>query len=230
MLKNNMIGLNPFRVMGYESEDIIPEGGLGAVAAYAGVGKTALMVQMALNAMLRDKKVLHISLNDPVNKVTLWYREFFNNIAGQSGAEEVQETWDAILPNRFIMTFKVDGFNFPKLKERLTDLIVQNIFLPNIVILDGLKFDESERETIINLKAMAKKHAMRLWFTIHAHRHEETAYDEMPPRFLPLADLFDVVFKLQPDGGEIYIKSLKGKSAVPQHLFLDPATMLIKNR
>jgi len=228
MLKNKFIRLNPFRVMGYESEDIIPEGGLGVVAAYAGVGKTALMVQLALSAMLRGKKVLHISLNDPVNKVNLWYQELFNNIARQSGVEGINETWDAILPNRFIMTFKVEGFNFPKLKERMTDLIAQNIFLPEIVILDGLKFDESERDTIISLKAMAGKHAMRLWFTVHAHRHEESAVDEMPSRLMPLTDLFDVVFKLQPEGEEIYIRPLRGKSTFAQPLFLDPATMLIK--
>jgi hypothetical protein len=228
MLKNKFIRLNPFRVMGYESEDIIPEGGLGVVAAYAGVGKTALMVQLALSAMLRGKKVLHISLNDPVNKVNLWYQELFNNIARQSGVEGINETWDAILPNRFIMTFKVEGFNFPKLKERMTDLIAQNIFLPQIVILDGLKFDESERDTLISLKAMAGKHAMRLWFTVHAHRHEESAADEMPSRLMPLTDLFDVVFKLQPEGEEIYIRPLRGKSTFAQPLFLDPATMLIK--
>ena len=51
------------------TEDILPQGGFGAVLARAGVGKTALLVQLALNTMLRDKNVLHISLNDPVNKV-----------------------------------------------------------------------------------------------------------------------------------------------------------------
>jgi hypothetical protein len=228
MLKNKFIRLNPFRVMGYESEDIIPEGGMGVVAAYAGLGKTALMVQLALSAMLRGKRVLHISLNDPVNKVNLWYQELFNNIARQSGVEEINETWDAILPNRFIMTFRVEGFNFPKLKERMTDIIAQNIFLPQIVILDGLKFDASERDTLISLKAMAGKHAMRLWFTVHAHRHEESAADEMPSRLVPLTDLFDVVFKLHPEGDEICIRPLGDKSAFAQPLFLDPATMLIK--
>ena len=228
MLNKKLITLNSFKVMGYESDDIIPEGGLGAVSAHAGVGKTALLVQLAINAMLRGKKVLHVSLHDPVNKVSLWYRELFNNIAGQAGIGNINETWEAILPNRFIMTFKVEGFNLPKLKERLTDLIVQNIFSPEVIIIDGIKFDESERDTIINLKAMAKKHDQRLWFTVHAHHHEDSAAHEMPVALLPFADLFDVVFQLHPEGGEIYIKPLKGKISNSQRLFLDPATMLIK--
>src|SRR3989304_2206816 len=162
MLDKKLIPLNSFKVIGYESEEIIPAGGLGAVSAQAGVGKTALLVQLAINSMLRGKKVLHISLNDPVNKVSLWYNELFNNIARQAGLEGLNETWGAILPNPFIMTFKVGGFNLPELEERLYDLIVQNIFLPEIIIIDGLKFNNKEAsETIESLKAMADKPALR---------------------------------------------------------------------
>ncbi len=230
MVNKKIVVLNPFRVMGYEGEDIIKEGGMGAVTAPAGVGKTALMVQLALNAMLRDKKVLHISLNDPVHKVNLWYQELFHNLARQSGLENIAETWESLLPNRFIMTFKVEGFNVPKLKERMTDLIVQKIFLPEIVIIDGLKFDEAAPETLTSLKAMAGKHGLRLWFTVHASFFKDAAVHDIPDCLLPLMDFFDVVFKLQPEGGEISVTPLSGKPARVHPLFLDPATLLIKNQ
>jgi hypothetical protein len=229
MLNKKLILLNPFMVMGYDNDDIMPEGGVGAVSAQAGVGKTAILVQLALNAMLRDKKVLHISLNDPVKKVNLWYHELFHNIAGQLGVEKINETWESILPNRFIMTFKVEVFNVPKLKERLTDLRVQNIFLPQIIIIDGLKLDDTSRETISNLKSLAEKHSMRIWFTLHEKPQEETSIDEIPASLATLMDLFDVVFKLQSEKGNICIMPLGGKSAAVQPLYLDPATMLIKN-
>lgn len=228
----NLTRFNPLKAVGYDSEDIIPEGGMGAVAAYAGVGKTALLVQLALNAMLKGTKVLHISLNDPVNKVSLWYQELFYNLAGPLRAENTREIWETILPNRFIMTLKVEGFNLSKLEERLTDLMVQNIFLPGMIIVDGLKFDESVRGTVVDLKTLAEKHAMRLWFTVPAHRHEEPAPGDMPPCLLSTAELFDVIFKLQPEGGEICIRTLKGQPAMAAGwpLFLDPSTMLIKSK
>ena len=226
MLNKKFTLLNPFKVMGYESEEIIPAGGLGAVSAQAGVGKTALLVQLAINSMLRGKKVLHISLNDPVNKVSLWYDELFNNIARQAGLEGSNETWEAILPNRFIMTFKVEGFNVPKLKERLYDLVVQNIFSPDIVIIDGLKLNAEASETIDSLKAMAEKHALRLWFTVHTKPQEEPG--DVPASLLPLLHLFDCVFTLRHERGEILIKPVSGKAVAAKPLFLDPATMLIK--
>ena len=84
MFKKDLILRNPLRRMGSETDDVIQEGGFGAVLAHAGVGKTALLVQLALNAMLRNRNVLHISLHDPVNKVNLWYQELFHHLATEA--------------------------------------------------------------------------------------------------------------------------------------------------
>jgi hypothetical protein len=78
MLKKDLILRNPLHVMAYGNDDILSAGQFGAVLARAGVGKTAFLVQLSLNALLRGKNVLHISLEDPVNKVSLWYKEVFN--------------------------------------------------------------------------------------------------------------------------------------------------------
>ena len=51
MLKKELILRNPLRQLGFETEDILPAGAIGAVLAHAGVGKTALLVQLALNGM-----------------------------------------------------------------------------------------------------------------------------------------------------------------------------------
>ena len=72
MLKKDLTLRNPLRLLGKENQDILSKGGFGAVLARAGVGKTAIMVQLSLETLLRGKNVLHISLSDPVNKVSLW--------------------------------------------------------------------------------------------------------------------------------------------------------------
>ncbi len=78
MLKKDLTLRNPIRLLGKENQDILPKGGFGAVLARAGVGKTAIMVQLSLETLLRGKNVLHVSLSDPVNKVSLWYKEVFH--------------------------------------------------------------------------------------------------------------------------------------------------------
>ena len=232
MLKKEIIYRNPLINIGYENEDILPDGGFGAVIAPAGVGKTALLVQMALNTMIRGKNVLHISLHDAVSKVDVWYQELFQNIAANFNATEIKDYWEKIQPHRFIMIFKVESFSVPKLEERLTELMEQNIFKPHTLIIDGLKFDESGRGPLLHLKELAKKYSIRIWFTVHAHRHEERAENDLPLSFLHIADLFDVIVQLAAQADEVYIKALKGKStdSAKNVLFLDPATMLIKDR
>ncbi|MFO7568733.1 MAG: hypothetical protein R6W75_02965 [Smithellaceae bacterium] len=230
MIKKEMINRNPLTTLGYDHQDIMENGGLGAVLAYAGLGKTALLVQMALNTMLQEKSVLHVSLNDAVSKVDVWYRELFNDISEGNDAAEIQQYWEKIQTYRFIMTFRVEGFSVPKLDERMTDLMQQNIFKPHTMIIDGLKFDESGRGLLLELKEMAQKYAMRIWFTVHTHRHEPPKEDGLPLSFLHVADLFDVLVQLAAKGPEVYIKGLKGQSpeAKKEALLLDPASMLIK--
>ena len=230
MIKKEMINRNPLTTLGFTKQDIMENGGFGAVLAHAGLGKTALLVQMALNTMLQEKSVLHVSLNDAVSKVDVWYRELFNDISEGNDAAEIQQYWEKIQTYRFIMTFRVEGFSVPKLEERLSDLMQQNIFKPHTVIIDGLKFDESGRGLLLELKEMARKYAMRIWFTVHTHRHEPPKEDGLPLSFLHVADLFDVLVQLAAKGPEVYIKALKGQSpdAKKDALRLNSATMLIE--
>jgi hypothetical protein len=232
MLKNELILKNPLRRMGYESDDILKGGEFGAVMARAGVGKTAFLVQLALNSMLREKNVLHISLNDPVKKVSLWYKEVFNRIATQYAIHQSVQLWDTILPHRFIMTFKVEGFSVPKLEERLTDLIEQDIFKPQAMIIDGLPFDDTVNQDLADLKNLASHQEMHVWFTVRTHRHEEPGPKGTPTQLIPVADLFEVAIQLVPVGKQIQIKAFKGPGSRGDQpdLMLDPATMLIQDQ
>jgi hypothetical protein len=231
MIKQDLILRNPLRHLGFETEDILQDGGFGAVLAHAGVGKTALLVQLALNAMLRGRNVLHVSLHDPVNKVTLWYGELFNHLASRYQGAQASKLWDTVLPHRFIMTFRVESFTVPKLEERLNDITEQGIFKPEMIIVDGFHFDAPMRPALVALKTLAGRHGMRVWFTVHTHSHEKPGLDGLPPSFLPLADLFELILELQSEHANVHIKLIKGiaSSSPAADLLLDPSTMLIKN-
>lgn len=231
MLKKDLILRNPLRLLGSEKEGLLADGDFGAVVARAGVGKTALLVQLALNSLLNDKRVLHISLDDPVNKVTLWYEEVFRLIATQYNIQQINEIWDGILPNRLIMTFKVEGFNAPKLKERLTDLMTQDIFTPDMIIIDGLPFDDAVRPALTELKALAQEMDFPMWFTGRTHRHEDALTDGMPARIAPVEDLFETILQLRPEESQVHICAVKGRATAgaKADLLLDPVTMLIQD-
>jgi len=231
MLKKDLILRNPLRVFGHENDDILSKGEFGAVLARAGVGKTAFLVQLSLNAMLRGKNVLHISLADPVNKVSLWYREVFNLIADQYEVDPINQLWESILPHRFIMTFRVEGFSVPKLQERLADLTEQKIFDPQLIIIDGFPFDDFGQKSLVEFKELVNQQKMHAWFTVRTHRHEEPGPDGIPTQLARVADLFEIAVQLVPVGKEIHVKALKGGASFAGQvdLRLDPSTMLLKN-
>lgn len=232
MLKNDMVFNHPLRSLGNETDDILPAGGFGAVLARAGIGKTSILVQLALDSMLRETKVLHISLDDPVKKVCLWYEEIFRNISKQSRVGEPERLWDSILPRRLVMTFNVDSFSVPKFRERLEDLIVQNIFTPGMMMVDGFPFDEAGKRMLPELKEFAKEHAMGVWFAIRIQRHEVVSDpNEIPDPFKDVAHLFDTIFQLRPEGKQIHLNVVKtkkdGSRDADSALVLDPSTMLV---
>jgi hypothetical protein len=231
MLKKELVLQNPLRFLGHETDEVLPEGGFGAVLARAGVGKTALLVQLAISNLLQNKNVLHISLDDPVQKVSLWYKEVFRHLTKSYDVKKINQLWESLLLHRFIMTFKVDGFSVPKLEERMADLKEQNIFSPQIVFIDGFPFHETVRISLSEFKDLSKNNSLQVWFSVRTRRHEMPAPDGMPAPLLDVADLFDVVIQLQPEGKEIHVKTLKGgsKESGRTALLLDPSTMLITN-
>jgi len=230
MLKKDLILRNPLRSLGREGEEILTAGRFGAVLAPAGVGKTAFIVQLALNAMLQEKNVLHISLDEPVTKVSLWYEKLFQDLASRSRWTRLDGALEDLLPHRFIMTFKTEGFTVPRLEERLTDLTAQNIFRPEMVLIDGFPFGEATRERLMALQLLAVRLGVFAWFTVHTHRHEAPTPDGLPPALAEAGDLFDVILRLEPKGADIVVEPLRGIAveAGEKRLHLDPATMLIR--
>ncbi len=232
MLKNDLIHRNPLRLMGREAEEILSPGSFGAILARAGVGKTALLVQIALNTLLAGKNVLHVSLNDPVDKVTLWYREVFGNLAKTYDGRQIEQLWESLLPHRLIMTFKVEGFSVPKLEERLKDLSEQGIFVPDMIIIDGLPFDQSVPESLDKLKSFSADRGIQAWFTVRTHRDAESDSTGLPLVFAPVQALFSVILQLEPTGKEINVRAFKDENGSAEVLpvKLDPATMLLQDK
>lgn len=231
MLKNNNILQDPLKMMGREAAAGIENGGFAAILARAGVGKTALLVQLAIYAMLNGKNILHMSTDNPVDKVNLWYREVFHRIANTEDNSHKDKLWDQLLHRRFIMTFETETFSLDKLEKRISELMASQIFQPAQIMIDGFSLENQSDSKLKQLKDFALANRLILWFTVRTHREEPVENSGIPSSFSPLAGLFDLFLMLHPDKNRVYLKMVPeiDQQGTEKHseLYLDPATMLI---
>ncbi len=219
---------NPLGGLGHEDAALLSPEAFSAVCARPGVGKTAFLVQLALWAMSLEKNVLHVSLRDPIKKVDLWYQDLCASLARRS--DEASPGRGSVFPRRFIMTFKVEGFSVPKLEERMADLMEQNIFTPQVILLDGLETDTFSTGLVEDLKSLARRFSAPVWISLQIQQYPRA--EDPSPVPAPLQaedDAFKSIVFLEGTADQIQVKSVKGASGKARFPFLrlDPSTLLL---
>ncbi|UCD66176.1 MAG: hypothetical protein JSW69_00675 [Deltaproteobacteria bacterium] len=231
MLKEDLIKKNPLRILNPLAAESLPDHRMGLVMARAGLGKTAILVQIAMDSMLRGQKVLHVSVGEGLEKAKAWYDDIFKYIAEGFQLENASEVEDELMRNRMIMTFKESAFSRPKLEERLNDLVYQNIFRPDIVVVDGYDFAEADSDSVMDLKEMMAAMNVQGWFSSLRHRDDDrVSAAGVPAPCHEVDGMFDTVIILQPEPNAILLNIIKDEydGAAGKVLNLDPATMMVK--
>ncbi len=222
-------GNNPLRVLGLDSGSSGKKASFGLIMARAGLGKTAILVQFALDCMLQGNRVLHVAIGEGIEKTRNWYDDMLSTIT----EGEKMESIPGIMQQRMIMTFKESAFSRALLEERIDDLVEQDIFRPDCLIVDGYDFREHGRVALEDLCACMRDRNMQMvWFSALSHRNDERRSDSgVPAPGHDVEDLFDNILLIRPRGKEITLDVLKSDSSIITTGFslqLDPSTMLLK--
>ncbi len=225
MLKNEMVAKNPLRGLDQSPGGGLMPGQVGLVAARAGTGKTAFLIQVSLDNLFRGNPVLHVSVGDTVTHVKAWYNELYRDLADGYDLEKAREVWDEAQANRMIMTFRVQAFTVAKLEERLTDLVEQGIFAPRTVVVDGLDLDEGLSEVLDALAAFARERGLKVWVAARTHR----TTGPLDERVAPLLDRVQVAVGLEPEDKALTLAVFKNPSGTEgrTRISLDPRTLLL---
>jgi hypothetical protein len=202
---------------------------MGLVMARAGLGKTAILVQFALDCMLLGNKVLHVSIGEGVDKTRAWYDDILSLLTEGEKIGSIP----AIMKNRMIMTFKESSFSKALLEERLDDLVKQNIYKPECLIIDGYDFVNNDKESLEGLRNFMNGRGLKMiWFSAVSHRDDKrVSLDGVPAPCHEVDSLFETVLLIKPVGDAMKLEIIKCDSCKLDPgtiLMLDPSTMLIK--
>ena len=225
---NDLVVNNPLRALGLDEKAEGSEA-MGLVMARAGLGKTAILVQFALDCMLLGNKVLHVSIGEGVDKTRSWYDDILALLTDGEKIESIPE----IMQNRMIMTFKESTFSKAMFEERLEDLVKQGVYQPECLIVDGYDFENNTKESLQEFKNVMKEQGLKMiWFSAVSHREDDrVSAAGVPAPCHDVDDLFNTILLINPDDDGMKLDIIKcdtGSIDPGTSLSLDPSTMLLK--
>jgi archaellum biogenesis ATPase FlaH len=214
-------------------------GNIGVIVARPGVGKTALLVQIALDDLLRDRKVLHISHEHAVDHVRAYYDEIFHDLAMVMKLDEPESVRVDIEKNRLIYSHMPERNDPPSIRGGSSSIqkILKTVdfarqfahFEPDVIILDAFDFVNARPEAMDELSNLARERNVELWIaaTVDIRKAPTSGLPEPLEKF---QQKLSVVVFLEPERDIVRLRLLKdhdNTALTDLHLRLDPHTMRV---
>jgi hypothetical protein len=219
MFRKEVNAHSPLRILEQSIHGGLGKGNLGVVMARAGVGKTACLVQIALDDLMRERKVLHVTLEHTIDHVQSWYDALFDDLAIYNDLDHTEEVRQMIARNRVIHSF-ADHDLWPARLDKLAALLREHMhFQPSAILVDGYPWERhslAENAAMIGaLKSYAVMCDAELWMSAQTHRRTSGVHPtRVPPPCDAVVDLTDVVIFLEPNGNAVSVRLLKDHERV----------------
>lgn len=222
--------VSPLKVLEKSSQKGLGSGNLGVLIARAGVGKTACLIHIAFDKIFRQKKLVHISLEEGPEKVTSYYNVIYYDLVKALNIEDESEIRLLIDRNRMILAYLRQSFETERLRTSLKNLAENLEFRPDTLIVDGIDFEKAERAFFEGFKEIAKAFDVEIWFSALSHRHiTEVNERGIPHPCQTFDDLFSIIIELQPGSSGVFLNLLKdhdNPAIADNGIRLDPNTFL----
>lgn len=230
MIKEELIARSPVRVLEKGIAGGLKAGNIGIIASKKGVGKTSVLVQIALDKLLKNEKVIHVSFTTHTSYVHTWYDNIFAEVAKRKNLEHYKEVHDEAIRNRVILNLNQTSLKVEQILSSIEGLINADI-KATAVIIDGYDFARANPSDLQKMADFAKKNSLELWYSCTIEG-EEPLYDKnnLPIMLRDFAESIAVLILLEPKLDYIHFVVVKDHDRLnPKdlHIKLDARTLLI---
>jgi hypothetical protein len=238
MYRKEINDSSPLRILEQSIHGGLGKGNLGVVMSRAGVGKTACLVQIGLDDLLRERDVFHVALGQTVDHVHNWYDALFDDLAERTGLEDREAVRSLLSRHRVIKAYADHSLSAERLEKAIAMFEEHMKFKPQALLIDGYDWTggattQGPLATVAAelgaFRAIAKRLGAELWISAQTHRGVTGVH---PTRLTPpceaYAEIIDVAIFLEPHGDHAAVRLLKDHSEVPPpdtHLTLHVDTM-----
>jgi len=223
---------SPLKILEKSSGKGLGRGNLGVVVARAGVGKTACLVHIAMDKLLRNEKLVHASLQDSPEKVTSYYNVIFSELVQALNLTNAADLKAQIDKHRMILAYLNQSFDLRRLRENLKNLSEKVGFVPDTIIVDGLDFSKAGVEIFEGFKKLAQEFNVEVWFSALSKGIQGDGKSQaIPAPADKFSSLFSIIIELQPTPSAVELSLLKGhegSALLGEKVLLDPKTFLAR--
>jgi hypothetical protein len=231
MLLKELTERSPMRVFENSIHGGLGAGNLGVVVALHGMGKTAFLVDIALDDLLRGRKVLHVTIGRTIEHVREYYVEIFHDLAQATELEGAAEIRREIESHRHIKSYLKDTFSVEHLRAHIAMLREAMAFVPVAIVIDGYDFEAATNESMRELRAIAEILKCEIWMSAHTHRTDPRDEHGIPEPVAHLTSELAVIVHMAHDGKAVNLRVLKdhdNPDVSRLALAIDPTTMLLR--
>lgn len=170
MYRKEVNDRSPLRVFERSIHGGLGRGNVGAVVAPRGVGKTAFLVQIALDDLMRDRQVLHITYDHEVRRLRSFYDQLFHELALTTQLRQPQQMRLDIERRRLLYSLldtpAVAGDDpFAKLVATVDFARRLAQFEPHTVLVDGFDFNACDASIFAAFRQLASRLQCELWIS-----------------------------------------------------------------
>jgi len=255
MILSELIQRSPIRIFEQSIHGGLKAGEIGVIASPNGVGKTSVLVQLAMDKLLQGKKVIHVSFTQHNQYVPLWYDDIFTEFTIKKNLENAAEIKNELVKNRVLMNFNQDGVTKDQILKSLRAMIIEGGFKADSIIIDGFDFarhsaascaavasstsvtsvlnKEKETDLFANFKAVknfATEMGVSIWYSCSVNEGAQYDKENIPVALGSFINNIDIVIVLQPKKDHVELSISKDRDSViskSMAMNLDPKTLLI---
>jgi len=224
---------NPLRLFEHSIHGGLGLGNLGVIVARHGIGKTALLVGIAIDEAMRGRKTLHVSLENTVTHLREFYDEIFIDLAYSARLEDPAAVRLEMERNRILHTYAGKSFTIHKLRHSINFLREYVSFNPVCVVVEGFDFERASLEDVEAFQKLAVDFNVELWMSAVRHRHFPVDDHGIPDPLSKFADAISVIVQIRDNDKGVLLSILKdhnNQDVAKVSLALDPSTMLLMNK
>lgn len=187
-----------------EKEGGLADPGMSLLVARSGVGKSAAMINFALDLLIQGKQVLHFTVGMPSEKTHQYYKEIYGDFVRDIPPEDLR-SWDDVYHNFTVVSYLEPENLIADLSNEIDTVITSARLNPALILIDGLEINDQSHDSLSEITKAAQTHNARILASVIIHRTGEGDVDLDGPLKL-VAGHTEHIYFMEPEPAKDRIK------------------------